>query len=107
MADRQLLSRAETCVARVLWGLKEATARQITEALPANQRRDFSTVQTYLTRLESKGYVRSQLVGRTKIFRPIIKPTQVIRDTVDDLVDRLFEGQAYPLLKHLVEDRKV
>jgi predicted transcriptional regulator len=29
----------------------------------------------------------------------------VIRETIDDLLDRLFAGEALPLMKHLVEER--
>ncbi|MEM6328654.1 MAG: BlaI/MecI/CopY family transcriptional regulator [Planctomycetota bacterium] len=107
MSKKQTLSNAETEVARVLWGLGEATARQVTDAMPPGQRRDFSTIQTYLSRLEAKGYVESSRVGRTKLFAPLIKPSMVIRETVDDLVERLFGGEAFSLLKHLVADRDV
>jgi predicted transcriptional regulator len=29
----------------------------------------------------------------------------VIRETVDDFVDQLFDGNALPLMRHLVEER--
>ena len=31
----------------------------------------------------------------------------MIRDTVGDLVNRLFDGQAVPLLHHLIRDRSI
>ena len=31
----------------------------------------------------------------------------VIRETVEDLIDRLFGGDALPLMQHLIEDRGV
>jgi len=36
-----------------------------------------------------------------------VKPRTVIRETVDDLVDRLFAGETFPLMQHLIEDRNV
>ena len=105
MAGRPALSKAELEVARVVWGLGEATVRQVFDALPASRKIDFATVQTYLRRLESKGYVQTRLAGRLRVYKPRVKPESVIRQTVDDLVDRLFGGEALPLMRHLVEQR--
>jgi predicted transcriptional regulator len=64
-------------------------------------------VQTYLRRLEQKGYVTGKLDGRTRVYSPRVKPRTVIRETIDDLVDRLFGGDALPLMRHLIEDQKI
>lgn len=107
MTERPALSKGEMEVARLLWDLKEASVREVHEAAPLDRQIEFSVVQTYLRRLESKGYVTSRLEGRTKIYRPKIKPRTVIRETVDDLVDRLFGGEKLPLMQHLIEDRSL
>lgn len=107
MAKRPSLSNAETSIARVIWDLGTASARQVCDALPQEQRRDFSTIQTYLSRLETKGYVSSELKGRTKFFTAKIKPTKVIRETVDDFVNRLFAGRSFSLMKHLIDEGRV
>lgn len=107
MSERPALSRGEMEVARVLWDLKSATVRQVYEAFPAERRIDFTTVQTYLRRLETKGYVKAALDGRTRVYSPRVKPQTVIRETLDDLVDRLFGGEALPLVRHLIEDRGI
>ena len=68
---------------------------------------DYATVQTYLRRLEAKGYVRARRSGRTKVYQPKVEPTQVIRETVDDLTTRLFGGETLPLMLHLIEQRGI
>ncbi|MDP7019490.1 MAG: BlaI/MecI/CopY family transcriptional regulator [Pirellulaceae bacterium] len=103
MTERPALSKAELEAARVLWELGKGTVREVYEAFPREI--DFTTVQTYLRRLEQKGYVRATLRGRTRIYSAKVKPRTVIRETIDDLVDRLFGGEAWPLLQHLVEER--
>ncbi|MEX2111990.1 MAG: BlaI/MecI/CopY family transcriptional regulator [Pirellulales bacterium] len=107
MAKRATASRAELEMARIVWELGGATVRQVLEALPAERRLDYKTVQTYLRRLEAKGYLTSKRDGRTSVFRPRVRPAQVIRETVTDLVDRLFDGEALPLVEHLITDRKL
>jgi BlaI family transcriptional regulator, penicillinase repressor len=105
MTDRPGLSKGEMEVARVLWGRGEATVRQVHAAFPPERTIDFATVQTYLRRLEAKGYVQTRLEGRILVYSPRVKPRTVIRQTVDDLVDRLFGGETLPLVQHLIEER--
>ena len=107
MTDRPALSKGELEVARALWDLGKATVREVHESFPPQREIDFTTVQTYLRRLESKGYVRARLDGRTRIYSPKVKPRTVIRETIDDLIDRLFGGEALPLMRHLIEDRGI
>lgn len=107
MTERQMLSKGELEVARVLWELKRATVREVHEAMPVRRKMDFATVQTYLRRLEKKGYLNGRLEGRTRVYSAKIKPRTVIRETVDDLVERLFAGDTMPLMQHLIEERGI
>lgn len=107
MTDRPALSKGEMDVARVLWGLGRGTVRQVHETLAADRDVDFTTVQTYLRRLETKGYVRAKLDGRIRVYSPRVKPRTVIRETIDDLIDRLFGGETLPLMRHLIEERGI
>jgi len=68
---------------------------------------EFVTVQTYLRRLEAKGYLRTRRRGRTLVYRPRVEPDKVIRETVNDLVDRLFGGEMLPLMHQLIHDRGI
>ncbi len=70
MPPRKGLSRGEMEVARIVWELRHATVRQVLDALPADREIDFTTVQTYLRRLEEKGYLNVRLEGRTRIYSP-------------------------------------
>lgn len=94
-------------VARAVWELGEATVGQVFQWFPEDRRMDYAAVQTYLRRLEAKGYVRARRSGRTKVYQPKVEPTQVIRETVDDLMTRLFGGETLPLMLHLIEQRGI
>ena len=54
--------------ARALWGLGTATVREVYETLASEKAVEFGTVQTYLRRLEAKGYVKSTLDGRVRVY---------------------------------------
>jgi predicted transcriptional regulator len=105
MADRPALSRAEMEVARIVWTLREATVRQVLDNLPENRGINYKTVQTFLRRLEAKGYLLSRREGRSLIYAADVRPKQVVRDTVRDFINRLFNGSPMALLEHLIRDQ--
>lgn len=105
MAKRGALPKSELEIAKVVWDLGEATVRQVLEALPADRELDFWTVQTYLRRLEAKGYLAKRKEGRNNVYSPAVRPTTVISETMDDFINRLFDGEALPLFQHLIRDR--
>jgi len=107
MGKRPALSKGELEVANIVWELGEATVRQVHESLPQDRDIDFVTVQTYLRRLEAKGYLRTTMQGRSKVYRQKVKPQTVIRETVSDFVSRLFNGESLSLMRHLIEERGI
>ena len=107
MGDRPALSKGEMEVVRAVWDLGEASVRQVHERLGGPRAAEFATVQTYLRRLEAKGYLRGVNRAKVRFYSPRAKPQSVIRATVDEFVERMFGGAALPLVRCLVEDGKV
>jgi len=105
MAKRPAVAKSELEVAQIVWKLGAASVRQVLDALPAERNLDFKTVQTYLRRLEAKGYLKTRREGRAKVYVPRVRPEQVVREVIDDLVHRLFGGESLPLFQHLIQDR--
>jgi len=107
MAKRPALARSELEVAQIVWKLGRATVREVFEAMPSERDLDFKTVQTYLRRLEAKGYVQTRREGRNNVYAPRVRPSQVVRNLVDDFVNRIFGGQPFPLVQQLLEQREL
>ena len=107
MGKRQPASKAELEIARIVWDLGSATVRQVFEQVAPERELDFKTVQTYLRRLEAKGYLSTRQSGRSKVYSPKVRPGQVIRETVDDFLQRLFDGATLPLVQHLISERDI
>ena len=107
MPKRAAISRGELDVAQTVWQLGEATVGQVYQALAERKDVDYSTVQTYLRRLEAKGYLKTRPQGRHKIYRPRVGAGQVVRETVDDLLERLFGGEPLALWQHLIQERGI
>ena len=107
MSPQSTLSKAEMEMARIVWDRGRATVREVHAALPAGRKIDYKTVQTFLRRLESKGYLKAARDGRSIVYSPRIRPGKVIRDAVADFVRRLFGGEALPLVEHLIAQHEL
>lgn len=105
MPERPAASKAELEVARIVWDIGEASVRQVYERFSEAKAIDIKTVQTYLRRLEAKGYLKSRVEGRQRLYRQRVQAEKVVRENVGDFVDRLFGGEVLPLMQHLVEER--
>ena len=107
MVKRPALSKSEFEIAKLIWELGEGTVGQIYEALPGDRQIDYTTVQTYIRRLETKGYLTSRREGRNKIYRAKVRPGQVIGETVRDFMDRLFDGNVTHFVRHLIDQQAI
>src|SRR5689334_7504114 len=88
------LTDAEAQVMAVLWKLKTASVGDVVNALREIRTVTYSTVQTILRILETKGYVAHEKLARAFVYRPVVDQRQARRRALRHLVSRLFEGSA-------------
>ncbi|HEX7190661.1 MAG TPA: BlaI/MecI/CopY family transcriptional regulator [Thermoanaerobaculia bacterium] len=101
------LTKFELEVMEILWGLEEASVREVQEAIHERKRPAYTTVQTIFARLEEKGAVRrTRKIGNAYMFEPLIERSSVYRRMIDDFLD-LFGGSAQPVVARLVETGKL
>jgi BlaI family transcriptional regulator, penicillinase repressor len=109
MAKRRVVSltKFELEVMEILWDLKEASVREVQDAIHERRRPAYTTVQTIFARLEEKGAVRrTRKIGNAFLFEPLIERTSVYRRMIDDFLD-LFGGSVQPVVARLVETGKL
>lgn len=109
MAKRPVinLTKFELEVMEILWDLKEASVREVQEAIHERKRPAYTTVQTIFARLEEKRAVRrTRKIGNAYLFEPLIERTSVYRRMIDEFLD-LFGGSAQPVVARLVETGKL
>lgn len=104
MAKRPAISRGELDVARAVWDLEQATVGEVHEHLAKTSSIDYATVQTYLRRLEQKGYLRTRRIGRNKLYRPKVSRRRVVGQVIDDVLKSLFDGQPLELTQYLIRE---
>ncbi len=108
MSQREFeLGEAELQVLKALWDAGPATVREVMIRLHAAGRRvAYTTVLTFLTRLEQKGYVRSDKSDLAYVYRPAVTRNQVTRSRLKSVIDSLFDGEAAPLVLQLMKTER-
>lgn len=107
MGDKSFeLSAAELDVLRVLWDVGPSTVRQVLDAL-RKRGKDwaYTTVLTFLTRMEQKGVVSSDKTGMAYVYRAALTRNRVRRERLKLLVDELYDGAAGPLVVQLLKSQ--
>ncbi|MHC4082851.1 MAG: BlaI/MecI/CopY family transcriptional regulator [Planctomycetota bacterium] len=108
MAPRELdLGTAELEVLKALWDHGPATVREVMNHLHQQGRQvAYTTVLTFLTRLEQKGYVKSDKSDVAYVYRPAVTRAKVTKSRLRSLIEQLYDGDAKPLVLQLMRDEK-
>ena len=106
MADTKL-SKLEFQIMEALWARGELSIREIQETFPANRLPAYTTIQTTVYRMETKGIVdRVKKVGNFHVFASAISRAEAQRGIVNDLL-AYFGGRSQPVMAHLIESGKL
>jgi len=68
---------------------------------------NYSTVQTILRILETKGYVTHEKIARAFVYRPAVDERQARQRALRHLVTRLFNGSPSLLIVNVLEDEAI
>ncbi len=97
------LTKIELRIMEALWTAGASSVREIQEALPAKNRPAYTTVQTMVYRLETKGAVRRvKKIGNAHVFEAAISRDSAQRRLIDELLS-FFGGRTQPVMAHLIE----
>ncbi len=100
-------SEQEWKIMNVVWNAPAAVStRDVLAELEGDTGWAYTTVKTMLTRLEEKGALAAQKVGKASHYRARVSRPDARRAAVGALIDRAF-GTPGQFMAHLVSDEKL
>lgn len=97
------LTDAQLEIMAVIWERGEVTVGEVWREMSARRGLARNTVQTTLTRLEDKGYLRHRSAGNAFIYTPTVPRKAALRRMLRRLVDTAFDGSMEGLVMTLLE----
>ena len=101
----ETLTGQELEIMKVIWPLGRATVRDVYDALRTRRTVAYTTVQTMMNILESKGHLKKEPGEKAQLYAPVRAQHLVVRSMVREFVNRVFDGSARPLLVHLLKEK--
>jgi BlaI family penicillinase repressor len=101
------LTVAQLQIMELFWERGELTVAEVWSALKTKRPIARNTVLTFLTRLTTRGWLKSRSEGNTFWFRATRPRVSTLRSIVGQLVDTAFGGSASRMLMTLIEARSL
>jgi predicted transcriptional regulator len=98
-----LLTDRELDVMAILWDRGAATVAQVRDLL--EDELAYTTVLTVLRTLEAKGHVGHEPEGRAHLYFPRTVRRDAARQTLDHVIDKVFQGSPDLLVARVFADR--
>jgi predicted transcriptional regulator len=99
------LTAQELEIMKVIWPLGQATVREVYDALRERRSVAYTTVQTMMNILVTKGHLKKEPGDKAQVYVPVRPQQAVVKSMVRDFVERVFDGSARPLLVHLLNEK--
>jgi BlaI family penicillinase repressor len=101
------ISDAEWTVMKVVWRLKQATAKEVVDALRSRAEWKPKTIHTLLSRLVQKGALANEKSGREYIFSPLITQEESRIAASRSFLGKIFDGEIAPFLACFLKQEKL
>ena len=98
------LHHLELEVMKTVWKLDRATVNDVLDSI--DRKIAYTTIATTMKSLEKKGFLSHQVEGRTFVYQPLVKETEITHTMLSDLLERLFDNSAEKLVNTLLEVRQ-
>lgn len=106
-AELSPLSEARIEIMNVVWNRGETTLGEVWKELSARRPVARNTVQTHLTRLVEKGWLRTRAEGRVFGYSAAVPRKPALRRMAQRLVQTAFAGSTEGLIMALLEGREL
>lgn len=108
MDQLKKLPDAEFEIMRAIWHLSiPTTCREIMEQLNTKKTWKSQTVLTMLKRLEEKGFVKSQKLGKEREYFPVVSEDEYLTIETGSFIKKFGKKSAFSVLNALCSDEDI
>lgn len=114
MTDNKMikLPESELEIMQAIWALNEegekfVSAGLIMKRFPALTRLKLTTVLTLITRLQTKGFIKTEKLGRSNCYTPLIPSDEYRKFALADFVQKVYMNDKMGLISALVNDENL
>jgi BlaI family transcriptional regulator, penicillinase repressor len=101
------ISESEWQVMALVWERSPVAAGEIVASLSQRRGWHSRTIRTLLDRLVKKGALKAALEGKRYLYEPLLSMNACIHRESRSFLERVFGGEAAPMLLYLVRDSKL
>jgi BlaI family penicillinase repressor len=95
-SERELMS--------VIWELgKKTTVREVLEHQYPNGEKAYTTVQTIMNKIVTKGFLKREKIGLVNFYSPTISQLSTIKKETKNFVKQAFDGSFLSLANYLIQ----
>ncbi|WP_306114453.1 MULTISPECIES: BlaI/MecI/CopY family transcriptional regulator [unclassified Roseovarius] len=100
----EFLTEVELEFMTELWALGQGSVRDVLARLAPGRNLAYTSAATILRILEQKGFVTSEKVNKSLIYKPALAREAYQSKSLRNLSDKLFDGTPASLVARLVDD---
>ena len=102
------LPNSELEIMVIIWKENRPLTRmEIEEHLPEERQLSKTTVLSFLSRLEEKGFVRTEKQGRNNYYFPLIKEEEYQRQEGSSVLKKLYDNSVKKFVASLYDGKKL
>jgi BlaI family transcriptional regulator, penicillinase repressor len=98
------LGDLEVDIMGIIWKAKTATVKDVFEIMYERRRLAYTTIMTVMNRLAVKGILAQDKTAVPYVYEPLIQRDEVAKSMVKEVVERLLDGSARPVLSYLLDE---
>ncbi len=102
----RLFTEVELELMTILWKIGEGSVADVIAGLPRGRELAYTSVSTVLRILEQKGALQARKEGRGHIYVPRVDKREYEARALNDVVEKVFEGEPVALMKQLLGNQK-
>ena len=104
---RPELSDGEWILMKALWESSPMTITQLTAAMKDTTGWTKHTIISMLSRMETKGAVRYEAGSRAKLYFPVLRQEEAVRQETSHFLNKVFDGRLGVMLNAMVDSRSL